>query len=218
MSVCPSRTRRVSPLRGFHSLIVLSSDPEARAGFPSISIAARLATNACMPLEDAEGFAAARVPQSYSVIIRSGSEGGFSVDFDRGEADDGPVCPSRTRRVSPLRVFHSLIVLSSDPEARAGFPSISIAARLATWPVCPLRTRRVSPLRVFHSLIVLSRDPEARAGFPSILIAARLAMSALCPSRTRRVCRCADPTVLSCCRLILKRGRVFRRFRSRRGW
>src|SRR5271169_4907188 len=44
-------------------------------------------------IEADEPAAAARVPQSYSVIQRSGSEGGFSVDFDRGEAHDRAFMP-----------------------------------------------------------------------------------------------------------------------------
>jgi len=55
---------------------------------------------------------------------------------------------------------HSLIVSSSDPEARVS--PFGLNATELTLEPCPTSVWRTSPLATSHSLIVLSSDPEAR--------------------------------------------------------
>ena len=61
---------------------------------------------------------------------------------------------------SPLYVFHNLIVLSLDPEAKYFF--FSDNTMLFTAPRWPLRVLMSFPLEKFHNPIVPSADPDAK--------------------------------------------------------
>src|SRR5271156_193851 len=77
-----------------------------------------------MPLEDAEGLAGSRVPEAGGVVVRAGGGGGgggWGSGPEAGAARPSIsiaarlvipfVCPSRTRRVSPVRGSQRRMVL-----------------------------------------------------------------------------------------------------------
>ena len=60
----------------------------------------------------------------------------------------------------PLDAFHTLIVLSSDPDAKY-FP-FGENTKVKTEEECPLRVFMRYPLDTLHTPIVLSLDPDAK--------------------------------------------------------
>ena len=122
------------------------------------------------------------------------------------------VCPVSVWRRSPLVAFHTLSVLSSDPDTAR--PSGRAATQLTcaprgvdkqsthgstgrrcrAWRVCPRSVPRHSPLHGFHILSVLSADPDTTRPFGRAATQLTCAPDArtLCLTGRRRArCSCA---------------------------
>ena len=68
------------------------------------------------------------------------------------------MCELRVRNRDPVSGFHTLTVLSQDPEANK---PVLLKATDITPDVCEVRVCKRDPVSGFHTLTDLSPDPEA---------------------------------------------------------
>ena len=135
-----------------HSLIVLSSDPEA-SSVPSREYATERTSSVCP-----SSVVVFPVATSHSTTVPSPNpEASIVPSGERATEKTLPLRASKVAVLVPVCTFHSLIVLSKDPEANT--PWRENATEL-TQSVCPSRVVAF-PVAISHSTTVPSFRPEA---------------------------------------------------------